>query len=557
MSDSKAGQEEQTERDSDPLSDVHGLLGLSSMMFDGPDREEIIRLATTFVASMPGLDMRATLLTDVTRTSNDSLTDQLLALDGDDGQVQLTDGRLRWAFRLRRGAASTGYLVAETDRQLTNNERSLLTALAQQTSVALAEADHQRREREYAAELNKLAEEKAAVHARLTSELRRQRMIHEVLARASKSRNGEAGIAQILHGLTGFPVAVEDRFGNLRAWAGPNRTDPYPKVDPRRRQEALQHATSHGGAIRDRERLFVLVQPRSDVIGVLALIDPERAAGEYEVFALEHSAMALALELSHRQNLAEAELRLCRDLVDDLISGTDEQSAYLRSEAFGHDLHGVHHVLAIRWSTNTNEDSLTRALMRAITQLNLSALVTRRPGMAVALVRGHPPSVAMHRIVSQQMGNLVGAIGVGGKCEAPSEFPRSFTEAIRALDIRLRSRSPHGVTRFDELGVMRILHNEDHTEIRTFVMEWLGQLLDYDGRRRTDLVQTLSHYLDCGGNYDETAATLLIHRSTLRYRLQRIRDISGLDLNNVDNRLNLHVATRAWQVLEGSVVRPQ
>jgi sugar diacid utilization regulator len=555
MSDIKVGQEHQTERGSDPLSNVYDLLGLSSMMFDGRDKEEIIRLATTFVSAMPGLDMRVRLLTHVTSTSNDSLTDQLLALDGQDGQVHLTDGRLRWAFALRRGAKPTGYLVAETDRPLTENEKPLLTALAQQTSAALADADHQRREREYAAELRKLGEEKAAIHARLTSELRRQRMIHEVLARVSRSRDGEAGIARTLHGLTGLPVAVEDRFGNLRAWAGPGQPDPYPKADPRRRREALQQAASHGGAIRDRTRLFMLVQPRTDVIGVLALIDPDRIAGQHEVFALEHSAMALAWELSHRQNLAEAELRLCRDLVDDLVSGTDEQSAYLRSEALGHDLHGVHHVLAIRWN-GANEDSLAQAVMRATTQLDLSALVARRPGMAVTLIRGHPPGEAMHRIISQQMGNPDGAIGVGNKCEAPSEFPRSYAEATRALDIRLRSRSPHGVTSFSELGVLRILHNEDETEIRTFVMEWLGQLLDYDLRRRTDLVQTLSHYLDCGGNYDETAATLLIHRSTLRYRLQRIRDITRLDLTNVENRLNLHVATRAWQVLEGSVVRP-
>jgi DNA-binding PucR family transcriptional regulator len=42
---------------------------------------------------------------------------------------------------------------------------------------------------------------------------------------------------------------------------------------------------------------------------------------------------------------------------------------------------------------------------------------------------------------------------------------------------------------------------------------------------------------------------LAIHRSTMRYRLGRIRDISGHDLNEVDTRFNLHVATRAWRLL--------
>ena len=56
---------------------------------------------------------------------------------------------------------------------------------------------------------------------------------------------------------------------------------------------------------------------------------------------------------------------------------------------------------------------------------------------------------------------------------------------------------------------------------------------------------------ESGGNYDRTAQVLAIHRSTMRYRLRRIRDLSGHDLGVVDSRLNLHVATRAWQILRG------
>jgi DNA-binding PucR family transcriptional regulator len=75
-------------------------------------------------------------------------------------------------------------------------------------------------------------------------------------------------------------------------------------------------------------------------------------------------------------------------------------------------------------------------------------------------------------------------------------------------------------------------------------MDWLGPLLSYDRKKNADLVTTLSHYLDCGGNYDDAAQSLTIHRSTLRYRLGRIRDISGRDLQDVEDRLNLHLATR-------------
>jgi DNA-binding PucR family transcriptional regulator len=58
---------------------------------------------------------------------------------------------------------------------------------------------------------------------------------------------------------------------------------------------------------------------------------------------------------------------------------------------------------------------------------------------------------------------------------------------------------------------------------------------------------TLSRYLDCGRRYEATAQALNVHRSTLKYRLRRIREISGFDLTDPDNQFNLQVATRAWQ----------
>jgi DNA-binding PucR family transcriptional regulator len=141
-------------------------------------------------------------------------------------------------------------------------------------------------------------------------------------------------------------------------------------------------------------------------------------------------------------------------------------------------------------------------------------------------------------------------IGIGSRCEVPADFPQSFVEARRALNIRLRSASPEGVSAFDELGFYRLVDAAHRAgAVEGFVREWLGALLDYDESRNSELVLTLSQYLECGGSYSESAATLHIHRSTLRYRLSRIREITGVDLRDVDNRFNLHVATRAWRFL--------
>lgn len=75
------------------------------------------------------------------------------------------------------------------------------------------------------------------------------------------------------------------------------------------------------------------------------------------------------------------------------------------------------------------------------------------------------------------------------------------------------------------------------------------RLLDYDVAKNSDLVVTLSEHLENGGNHKGSARALHIHRSTLRYRLTRIGEITGRDLHDVDVRFNLHVATRAWRFL--------
>jgi DNA-binding PucR family transcriptional regulator len=107
------------------------------------------------------------------------------------------------------------------------------------------------------------------------------------------------------------------------------------------------------------------------------------------------------------------------------------------------------------------------------------------------------------------------------------------------------------VTVFDRLGVYQVLATEtDISAMESFVRDWLGALLDYDAVHGAQLVTTLCEYLDSGGSYDSSATALSVHRSTLKYRLRRIREVSGYDLGVPDTQFNLQLATRAWRTLQ-------
>ena len=552
------------------LSSMVSLFTLSMIMSDGRGERQIIELATSSVASLTScrpiassltMDSRGLRAPDGGPLDWPELTAQLADLDEVDGPITGTDAVWARAYALRAVSGHAGHLVVAADAEPEPDQLLLLQMLAQQTGRALTSAALHRRERETAGELRELNAELAEVNKRLAAsvaDLERRRKVHETLTAVAASGAGEAGITNALHALTGLQVAAEDRFGNLRAWAGPDGPDRYPRATARRRAEVLADARRSPRPIRDRDRVIAVAQPRDEVLGVLSLVDPDHKAGDFELFALEHGAVVLSMELAHLRSLAETELRLRRDLVDDLLSGTDDESALSRSQALGHDLRTPHQVVVVRWAAAPTEDALIRAVEQAVPRvLHTRVLLARRPD-CVVLVAPQPDDHdsthwgRLHRAVAETLRSPAGAIGVGGVCTGPSEVPRSYAEAQRALHVRLGSSAPAGVTSYADLGIFRLLTvGEDDAEVKQFVREWLGSLIDYDSSSHSDLVTTLWQYLECGGNYDSTARALLIHRSTLRYRLRRIREISGLDLGAVDTRLNLHVATRAWQILRG------
>ncbi|RZU45694.1 sugar diacid utilization regulator [Streptomyces sp. BK022] len=543
----------------------HNLMELSRALFDAPDEGAILRLAMDHIAVAGPYSAEAGYLTvggDLVpsarngRTHASAVGRRVRELAGQDGPVAVPGRPWGRALGLRGLEGLHGYLVVTSRSRPTEAERSLLTTLIAHTAAALSVVFAHRRRREDDSELRRLREERTGLQRKLiraVAELGYERAVHALLAGvAASSGGGEEAVTRALHGLTGLPALVEDRFGRLRSWTGPGRPDPYPEPDPARRDAMLYAVAREAGPVRVEDRLVALVRLHGEILGVLALVDVRDEADEHTVFALGDAAVSLSLELAHLRELADVERRLHRELVDDLLAGTAGAGAYARSAAVGHDLHRSHYVVVVRWSNRTADDSFAQAVGRAASGVGMRSLLTRRAGQVVLVADDRPPARALYEALARETGTRSGTIGVSAPCDSPDGIPHHYQEAQRALDVRRHSRERYGATFFDELGLYRILGpGNDYRELETFVQEWLGRLIDYDTRHHATMVETLSRYFDCGGNYDETAESLAIHRSTLRYRLQRIRDISGSDLANVEDRLNLQVATRVWRIVLG------
>ena len=537
---------------------------------DGPVREQLSALRSMLVLAMllTQQDSQDSILHYVAHAveSLGSCTTQGIFLDGrwqevrlpgrtatslpavidaaDGGPVTLAGVPWSWAYSLSSRHGPAGYLVVAAPAPPAESERFLLQVLAQQAGVALASARLHSREREQAEQL------------RLANlALMRSMEIHDRLTKVALEGEGQAGIARAVYDLTDRPAAIEDRFGNLLAWAGPDRPDPYPKTGPAQQDRLLDRAMSAAGPVREGERLISVAALGGSPVAVLVLHDPAGTAAGTQRVVAEHATTVLTMEIARRQHLAQGEARTRINLVLDLVGDTGAEPATLlnQAQALGYDLVRPHRVVLTEPAGARRDDSdlFFHAVGRAARAVGVGSLLAPRLHDVIMLADTEARWDLFWARVVTEMGGRRCRIGVGGRVLELDRFPHSCQEAELALRMQKSAGGPERITLFDNLGIYKILATAgDTSAVERYVTEWLGPLIDYDAEHGAPLVLTLSEYLDRGGNYDASAKALSVHRSTLKYRLQRIRQVSGHDLGLPDVQFNLQVATNAWRTLQ-------
>jgi len=128
-----------------------------------------------------------------------------------------------------------------------------------------------------------------------------------------------------------------------------------------------------------------------------------------------------------------------------------------------------------------------------------------------------------------------GALGVSNVCRGAASFEAGFEEARDALLGATILRGKPGVMTYDELGPYKyLLRMPLDTDTRDAHRDAIAKLATYDRQRSTALLATLEEFLRRRGNISATAEALYVHPNTLRQRLRRIMDLSGIDLRRDD-----------------------
>jgi sugar diacid utilization regulator len=522
---------------------IAGWSGLSRRYVDSVNRSNPVTLGGTAPSSRAYFSGEPVAVTDIEVESGFAPWGGVALEQGYHSMISvplLAAGRVLGTLNGYR-AVTHEYSDAETER---------LTLLAGYAAAALHSA-------------SLLEELREANQSLLTQRdlLTRSEAIHLRLLGVSLESGGIDGIVQTLSELINRSVTMQGAGGEEMAAAGRSVT------------------ADVGDTVTGATRAVML---GAETAGKLILGGPPEL-DPIDSRAVDHAAVAIALEVLRLRTALETEYRIQGELVSDvLLFGVSAQSER-RARTLGHDLSAlrVAVVADVPGRASSGEVRRTLAALSAVSAVRLAGepaegaqpLVAEHQGLVVALWpmnskedRRTTAGKASHKAPT---GPLVdrgerAAVGVfdalcaafpgervlvassGSGC---SDLGDAHRVASGAFELARASGRQHGAVTPPALGILGVLLQVDRPDaLLEFARRQLGPVIDYDQRRGSELLVTLRTFLDCGADRAAAATLLRVHPNTVQQRLRRIESLTGTEVRSSAALMTFASALAVWQV---------
>ncbi|WP_026476196.1 PucR family transcriptional regulator [Alkaliphilus transvaalensis] len=316
-------------------------------------------------------------------------------------------------------------------------------------------------------------------------------------------------------------------------------------------------------------RMIMPILVKDRVYGHIFAWDIDSPLGGFDLSVLESASTTIALEILKQISVREVENRYRTEFIEDLFSRDERRNekAIERASTFklSYDEEYISIVIQLFFQGQPVRDSiyqgthdLSRSTERLLLELDLKGFVACKSDCIYVLLSHNKRNKDLLKTFTEKIDSLLTErlkstefkIGVGRPYKRLDQVYKSYIDAIRAIQTGeiLKEES---VVYFDELGIYKILSQEVlKDELEEFYKRTVLPLVEYDNQKSTDLVSTLESYYLYNGNLKKISSAMFTHYNTILYRIQRIQDISGMNLENHKDRLNLEVALKIKRLLK-------
>ncbi|MDE2855556.1 MAG: helix-turn-helix domain-containing protein [Chloroflexota bacterium] len=402
--------------------------------------------------------------------------------------------------------------------------------------------------------------------------------IQRQLTRLAAENRDLNSLLQVMSRSTGKPISIHDEAGTLIA-----QIRPYlgrRGMNGRAGGAAARHEEFQQWLVHEAPSMLGMIsasplghttalQVEKRVAGYLSVIDSANSLTEFDRLVLTYGADVCAIEMAKNRAIATAVEQTRGDWIQMWLSGTPADDDLLRTRAQrsgfqpgAQFLVAVYRALAGSGQSAPLESMLSlvrddmsrRAVSGAVGQY-VDAIVALYPfdeEDTAALTRARASIEAIRAQLAVRMSGGGASAGISRPACGLSKLRDAYREAKDAVGIAQELSDHDSTTYYGDLKLYQLLlalKERNLDNLQRFSQDALGPLIEHDSRKQSDLVRTLSGFFAANGNLAKAAQELDVHRNTLVYRLERIAELTKLDLDDSDNRLILHLALKTQRVL--------
>jgi purine catabolism regulator len=401
--------------------------------------------------------------------------------------------------------------------------------------------------------------------------------IQRQLTRLAAENRDLNSLLQVIARATAKPVVVHDDAGVMMAQVYPNvsrrastsgrsllQSLPYGAFQNWLEREAPD---AEGTITSSPLGYTTVLKVEKRVAGYLSLVGKEEPLNDFDRLVMTHGADVCAIELAKNRAIALAVEQARGDWIQMWLSGTsaDDDLLVVRAQQAGFDPNTGYVAAVFRAATKSGValplESLISLVRDDMTRRQVNGAVGQYVDVIVAL---YPLEDAAQlgrvreriketrdQLATRTPSGLVGA-GISRPATGLAMLREAYREAKDAVSIANQLGERESATFYGDLKLFQLLlalkdRNLDH--LKRFYQETLGLLVEHDDRKQGELIRTLEGFFAANGNLAKAAADLDVHRNTLVYRLERIAELTEVNLDDPDNRLILHLALKIQRVL--------
>ncbi len=400
--------------------------------------------------------------------------------------------------------------------------------------------------------------------------LERASEIHKKLTELVLNGRWFGAICSTLTGFTGCPVQIEDHNFNIKATTV-HKTDTKLFLGGKDLMLNSDYSPQVKNLFQDKNPIEIVLDANTtqyllpvvagkQILGLISALFIHKKIKQLDMAALEQGAMLTALEMLKQSAIIKHTKRLKENFLENILEENYESKNWVRHRAWqlGFDLDNSYRIVVVKIEPHPKEKSKPE-LYEEIREFCMHSfpniiVVTKGSHLLLMLVLEHHHeqhatgtvanlAVLLKEHLLQLVPEGTWWIALGAGYNELEYCVLAYRNALTTIDVMKTLKLKNKVAYFDNPGIFPLIEINPHY-FTTFIQKTLGPLLAYDQNRKTQLINTLKLYFKHNGNVLKASRKGYLNLSTMKYRLRRIKEISGLDLKNAEVCFQLQLAMR-------------